>query len=55
MRIMTSQTSGAYIVRVVPLTIKYPVGLEANIVDARLPRHQHRLVKTRVTRSTKRL
>ena len=55
MRIMTSQTSGAYIVCVVSLAIKYPVGLEANIVDARLARHQHRLVKARVTRPTERL
>ena len=38
-----------------PATIEYPVRLKSNVVDRRLPLHEHRLLEARVACSTKRL
>src|SRR5215510_8921994 len=54
-RVVTTQTTNARIVRVVTAAIEHPVGLKANVVDTRLARQQHRLLETRVARAAKRL
>lgn len=54
-RIVTSNTPEPRIVRVVSATTEHAIRLEANVVDASLPRLQHRLLKTGVTRAAKRL
>ena len=55
MRIVTSQTRDARIVCVVTAAIEHAIRLETNVVYPRLPRQEHRLLKTRVTRTAKRL
>ena len=54
-RIVTRETRDARIVRVVTTAIEYPIRLKPNVVNSRLPRLQHCLLKTRVTRPAERL
>jgi hypothetical protein len=55
MRIVTRNTSNTDVVGVVSRAIEDPIRLKADIVDTRLARHQHGLLKTGVTCATKRL
>ena len=54
-RVVTRHTAKPRIVRIVSATTEHAIRLEANVVDASLPRLQHRLLKTCMTRSAKRL
>src|SRR5919206_4231947 len=54
-RIVTGQTRDARIVCVMAAAIEHAIRLKANVVDSRLARQQHRLLKARMTRTAKRL
>lgn len=51
MRVMTGDAAQSWIILVVPRAIKDPIGLKTYVIDPRLARHQHRLLKAGMARS----